>query len=279
MGVTKILHKIKMVFVRKREKPLPSLSEEKMYGNDGEEDAAQAIKKRLRKSEIKKNVIINSSGGKAEIDLLVLYDNKLFAIEVKHWKGAIYEQEDGSFLQVKSAQQKLQKSPFKQLDRAVYLLKKQIRHQVWINKIVLFIEADEAYIQSDEAWFGDINDMIKHIKHYGIESAKDEANLFFGKCNCADIIYGEDDDRSLACVISKESLRFQTKNGIITKKDISAIKISHHLTYDKLKIFLKDGSVIKVVAENQKIFVKEGDGSVGEYALCKLDYIQLGDYI
>lgn len=274
------MHKIKMVFVRQKENSLPILTDEKLYGSWGEDCCALEIKEKLQNCKIKKNVIINSAIGKAEIDFLVFYNDKLFAIEVKNWKGDINELEDGDFLQEKyDCNQKVHKSPFKQLERAIFLLKKQQRHKVWINDIILFLGADEVNVQTDKNWFDSVEEMIEYMKTSGEESNEMEARLFLDECTSSDIIYGKEYYKKLYCNVSDQSLIFQTERGVVTRKDISTIDISHHLTYDELDILLKDGSVQKVVEENQKIFVKEGDGSVGEYALCKLDYIQLGDYI
>ncbi len=78
---------------------------------------------------IKNNVIIHNSYGNAEIDCLILYKNKIFAVEVKRWKGKIVEKND-CFVQKKidkrTGEVHIEKRnfPFKQLKRAIYLLRK-----------------------------------------------------------------------------------------------------------------------------------------------------------
>ena len=143
MGIRSFFHKVKMCFVRKREISIPYVSSEKRYGNNGEEVFIEQLKRSLPDCKIKRNVMINTNDGNAEIDSLVLYQNKLFAIEVKSWKGRLTETEQG-FIQEKTDRWtgeihiKYQKSPFKQLNRAIYLLRKQIPSKVWVNGIVFF---------------------------------------------------------------------------------------------------------------------------------------------
>ena len=79
---------------------IDTISEEKMYGNDGEIEVEEELQRLLPDSIIKSNVMVNTPNGNCEIDLLVSYDNKLFVIEVKHWLGRLYEQ-NGYFIKEK----------------------------------------------------------------------------------------------------------------------------------------------------------------------------------
>ena len=82
------------------ESSIPYVSEAKRYGNNGEDTFVHMLRSELPACQIKRNVIVMTSEGNAEIDCLILYQNKLFAIEVKRWKGSITETENG-FLQEK----------------------------------------------------------------------------------------------------------------------------------------------------------------------------------
>ena len=131
MGLKNLFHKIKTGFARLSGKSIPNISSTKRYGDSGEESFIGKLKTELPFSRIKRNIIINTSYGNAEIDCLVLYRDKLFAIEVKRWKGCLTETDNG-FIQEKTDRwtgeihSKYQKSPFKQLNRAIYLLRKEI---------------------------------------------------------------------------------------------------------------------------------------------------------
>ena len=141
MGIRAFFHKIKMGFLRSREASIPFVDAVKRYGNTGEDTLVVGLRRELPACRIKKNVMIFTPEGNAEIDCLVLYGDKLFAIEVKRWRGQLTETEDG-FRQEKTDRwtgeihTKQVRSPFKQLGRAIYLLKKQIPIKAWVNPII-----------------------------------------------------------------------------------------------------------------------------------------------
>ena len=282
MGIRDFFHKVKMGFVRMGETSIPYVSSAKRYGNNGEEIFIEKLEKSLPNCKIKRNVMINTNGGNAEIDSLVLYQNKLFAIEVKRWKGRLTETEQG-FIQEKTDRWtgeihiRYQKSPFKQLNRAIYLLRKQIPVKVWVNGVVFFEDEEFEGIStvSDNVWFDNVKELTDYIKFNGEISNGGNAVKFFEKCVSADLLYANSWDKSLHCVIEDTSLNFQTANGIVTKNDIRYITIEHHWSYDRLTILLVDASNRYIEKENGKIRVNE-NGRIQEYALCKLDYIEIG---
>lgn len=264
------------------ETSIPYVSSIKRYGNNGEEVFIEQLEKSLPDCKIKRNVMINTNDGNAEIDSLVLYQNKLFAIEVKRWKGRLTETGQG-FIQKKTDRwtgelhSKYQKSPFKQLNRAIYLLRKQIPIKVWVNGVVFFEDEEFEGIStlSDTVWFDNIKELTEYIKFNGEISNGGNAVKFFEKCVSADLLHAKSWNKSLHCVIDDASLNFQTANGIITKNDIRYITIEHHWSYDRLTIQLADGSKGRIEKENGKILVNE-NGRIQAYALCKLDYIEVG---
>lgn len=97
------------------------------------------------------------------------YRDKLFAIEVKRWKGRLTET-DNSFIQEKTDRwtgeihSKYQKSPFKQLNRAIYLLRKEITGNVWINSVIYFEDNEFEGISTaiENIWFNNINDLVRY---------------------------------------------------------------------------------------------------------------------
>lgn len=280
MGLRSFFHKIKVGFARMREPSIPYTSAAKRYGDWGEDEFVFAIQSRLPDCKIKKNIIIQTIEGNAEIDCLILYKNKLFAIEVKRWKGRLIER-DGNFVQYKrdrwtdEIHTKIQRSPFKQLGRAVYLLRKQISENAWLNTIVFFEESDCIETDSDNVWFDDIDKLTSYIMIEGRLSWGNNAASFFDKCISADYLYGSSWGKSLHCIICDDSLRFTTPTGILSRRNIHSISIHHHWSYDEISIKTKDGACHIINIENGYISVID-NGQRYRYSLCKLDYILLG---
>ena len=281
MGFRSILYKLKTGISRLFATSLPTTTQAKRYGDRGEEQLTEELLQRLPGCSIKQNVMIDTPQGKAEIDCLVLYKNKLFAIEIKHWKGNLIEQGE-SFIQNKTDQwtgeihSKQHRSPFKQLGRSIHLLRTSIPDRVWINGITYFADADKICVTSDNIWFQDIHDLIHYIDTSGTESLHPAA--FFRKCIAADMICAKGKWNTLRCIICDNSLKLDTPMGTLYRKDISTIEIKHHFTYDTLLIQLRNGTHTRITIDNGKIRVFD-NGKYYAYALCKLDYIEIGNEI
>ena len=281
MGIGNFFHKIGIGFTRLGENSIPQTTQAKRLGKWGEDEFVYHIKNHLPNCQIKRNIVINTLDGNAEIDCLILYNNKLFAIEIKRWKGELIER-DGQFVQYKLDQwtdewhAKSHKSPFRQLNRAIYLLRKQIPEKAWINSIVYFEEADKLSINSEGVWFENIYSLIEYILNDGQTSYGNNAQTFFDKCIPADYLYSNSWDKSLHCIICDDSLIFKTQNKFLKRSDISTISVKHHWSYDDLIIKTKQGNRYTFKAENAHIRVIE-NGYARQYALCKLDYIELGN--
>lgn len=251
---------------------------EKQYGNRGEDEFISVLKALLPDCSIKRNVVIQTPEGNAEIDCLILYKTKLFAVEVKHWKGSIVETEDG-FVQRKidcctdEIHTKYHKSPFKQLNRAIYLLRKQIPQNAWINAVVFFEDAENVSANEDHAWFTEVSDFAEYILHSGKSSFGNNASAFFEQCTPADHLYANSSE--LYCVIDNASLQFDAGGTYLPKKDIFSIDIYHHWSYDTLRITAHNNCVYDIELENASITVEE-NGQRATYALCKLDRIEIG---
>ncbi len=280
MGIGNFFHKIGMGFTRMGETSIPYTSDAKKYGNNGEDWFVNYIQTRLPDCQIKQNVVIQTLDGNAEIDCLVLYKNKLFAVEIKRWKGRIVEDGD-DFMQYKidrwtdETHAKYHKSPFRQLARAIYLLRKQIPVNVWINSIVYFEDADYVSVSDENVWFSNISGLAMYIIESGKTSYGNNAASFFNKCIPSDYLYSNLWDKSLHCVICDDSLRFRVHNKLLTRNDIRSIIIRHRWSYDDVYIETYDNVTYSTKLENGHISVNE-NGSICTYALCKLDYIELG---
>ncbi len=252
----------------------------------------QAIRKRRRESLCQSAVRpaaglsdqiqpdISLPEGEAEIDCLILYRSMLFAVEVKRWRGTIIENDDGSFLQHRSDNSflltsKSLKSPFRQLNRAISLLKKQHPSRAWIEPIVCFEEADRIRIQSDGTWFDRMSDLISYLNNAPPRPWGPEAADLFERCRAADLLHCNDQDGDLICLICDEFLRFPTKNGILTRQDICSISIFHRWSYDILMVKTWEGACYSYHRENDFVPVIE-NGRLRQYALCQLDFILPG---
>lgn len=280
MSLRMFFHKIKMIFVRAGEPRIENIiDEKKQYGIYGEVEFMRMFYGKLPDCKMKMNVVISTLEGNAEIDCLVLYKNKLFAIEVKRLKGDITEQ-DGRIVKTTvdrwTGETHIEslKSPFKQLNRAVYLLKKQIPIKAWINTVVFFVE--DAPDESVEGlWFDKYDDLAEYICNEGNTSFGKSASDFFERVKPADCLYSKYGNNYLKCVINPSSLLFEFSDGVITSEHIDSISIVHHWSYDELHIELINGLEKVVEAENAKIQVFD-NGRIGMYALCNLDFIEIG---
>lgn len=281
MGIGEIFHKIGVGFTRLGENSIPHTTQAKRYGNWGEDEFVYHIRTHLPNCQIKRNIVIQTLEGNAEIDCLILYNNKLFAIEIKRWKGELTEC-DGQFVQRKLDRwtdewhTKIQKSPFRQLSRAIYLLRKQVPEKAWINSIVYFEDADRISINNENTWFDNVYSLTEYIQNNGQVSYGNNAQAFFNQCIPADYLYSNSWDKSLHCVICDDSLAFRISNKVVHKSDISTISIEHHWSYDELYIKTRQGITYNTKCENKHIKVIE-NGYARQYALCKLDYIELGN--
>ena len=285
MGIINFFHKIKIGFVLIVEKSITQVSSTKRYGNYGEDEFVYFLKQMLPSCKIKRNIIISTPEGNAEIDCLVLYEKKLFAVEVKRWKGCLFETENG-FIQEKTDKwtgeihTKYQKSPFKQLNRAIYLLRKSIPNKVWVNDIVFFDDNDFEGITtlSNNVWFADIKKLVEYISVSGKPTVYEEANSFFDNCVASDYLYSKSWDKSLHCLICSDSLNFNFGARQLGRSNIKRINIKHHWSYDELCITLLNNQTVSVIKENAKIQVVD-NGFKKEFALCKLDCIEFGSCI
>ena len=76
-------------------------------------------------------------------------------------------------------------------------------------------------------------------------------------------------------IVCDDSLRFNTPEGVITRKEMHSSSITHHWSYDELKIKTLRGTNLTSQIENASIYVID-NGYKKRYALSKLDYIQFG---
>ncbi len=277
-----IFHKLKVGFKRLvNSNSIDYTPEIKRYGNVAELNLSQIIKDKIPECQIKNNVIISLPDEKnqAEIDCLVLLKDKLFAIEIKHWRGYIVEREDGfhSYKQDRWTDdlwEKVLKSPFRQINRAVSLLKKQTNNYNWVQSIVFFAGASSVTVYDNGVWFDNVDNLIQYmIKYKNRYNSQENVNCF-NFAVAADYVYSNY-YRNKRCIIDDRSLCFNIDGTQLSRANILKINIDHHFSYDLLNIYLKDGSVKKCKIEDGEIIVN--DNNVRKiYSLCKIQTICLG---
>ncbi len=277
-----IFHKLKVGFSRIfKSSSLEYTPEMKRFGNVAELGLSRYLKSRIPNCQIKSNVniFLPKENAKAEIDCLVLIGDKLFAIEIKRWRGRVIEKEDGFHVYKQDKYtddvwEKVLKSPFKQVGRAVSMLKKQTGNSDWIQTIVYFDGASSIKILGDEPWFSNADAMVAYMINYQ-NRYRSRGNIrCFNNAIALDYICSGKFS-GLHCVIDDKSLQFELDGKFITRKDIDMIEIKHHFSFDDIYIYLCDGNTEKVKMENGEICVSE-DGVSKKYSFCKIDKIILG---
>lgn len=263
-------------------KKINIVSEEKDFGTFAEEKVVKRIKLELPAAIVKSNVILYENGDSCEIDCIVQYENKIFIIEIKHWKGIIIEEKD-CFIKKKEDKYtndiyiKQMTSPFKQVKRQIMMLKATTKTILWVNPIVLFVDSDKVICKSNNVWFDNIKDLINYIMYNGKRSNQEQINKCISQVKCSDYIYSSSlfGNRYLHCNILDHSLKFKTNKRIVSRDEIKQINIKHHFTYDELSILLTGGYYLTINIENGNIDIIE-NGRNNYYSLSKIDQIILG---
>ncbi len=277
-----IFHKLKVGFSRIfRSSSIAYTPEIKRYGNSAEFKLADFLEYNIPDCKIKTNVIISlpEENKEAEIDCLVLLGDKLFAIEIKHWKGKVVERNDGFHIYkqdkyTEDVWEKVLKSPFGQVGRAVSMLKKQTNNRDGIQTIVYFKGTSSVNVRGDGVWFDNASDLADYILKYEnrywsygnikcFHSAIASDFLYSGKC------------RNVHCRIEDASLCFESDHTRLTRRDILSIDIQHFFSYDELLIHLCNGCSTTIRVENGQIYVVENKRRK-KYSLCKINKIILG---
>lgn len=279
-SVNHFFHDLLLIGERAFAESLPYETQQEVYGKQGEKSVYQTLVDSLPDARIYKNVlIIDNSQVKGEIDILLLYNKKIFAIEVKHWKGSVY-QKNNIYYQEKNCETKTVRSPFAQLHRNIYFLKKSCLFNGWINDIVYFEDADDILLSDENVWFDNYEALISYIQYDGEVSKDTDTPKFIGSLVCADELlssklFGE---KSYLCRVKQKCLRLKDFQQNVVELNLSKVKllnITHHIKYDEVYVIFENQTIQTLISDTQNITVLNHDGTESYFGLSKIDKIQL----
>lgn len=271
-----LFHKLYIGIKRKKQSNNDYVDNTKQYGNSGELNFYYELKDALPEDAIiKRNIIISIDNRDAEIDFIVVYRNRVYAIEVKNWKGIITNEGDDFFQHKQDQIARAARSPFRQLSRSIYLLKEATDRDVYINPVVFFYENRQVRIHTDEIWFNDVDDLAHYILNEGRRSRKETIDGLLKWVTVGDRTFGHNDRHETTGIINSYTLQFETPKRLIRKSDIDNIVIRHHFAYDELIIRLLSGNTVTLERENHSI-IMEHDRQFDTYYLSKIDLIIIG---
>lgn len=277
-----LFHKISVFFKRTfSAKSLPKIDDIKRYGNSAEDKFEQSLVELIPDVKYKRNVFVDAPTGKCEIDFLINYKNKLFIVEVKHLNGRLSGDIDGNLTKYKQdaytddIHVKEVKNPFRQVNRQASLIKEMTHSHPWINTIVYFCDTKEVFLQNDDTWFTDIDDVAKYIKNGGRESYQDEIKKCFSRCKSLDCVVGGNFGNTIRCNVSDSSFAFCGYK----KEDIKNLDIKHYFTYDDVYVCLKNGLVVSFKNEMGELTFENIDGTdkTARCPISKVSEIVIGE--
>lgn len=278
-GIKTIIHKIHMGIERMKGENLPYVPDEKKYGNKKEIEIYNFLCIQLPEAKVYKSICIDKASAKGEIDILVIYASKVFIIEIKSWKGKIYQDGD-VFYKVKESSSgeryvEQMKSPLKQIKKSTYFMKQQFKN-IWFEPIVLFQDCEEIHISGDIACLVNLVDVMDYIKEKGRKNSYADLEYMNSHLVSYDrLISNHFFEKEQSCIIEESTLTFQIDAFLINKKHIKCIKVEHHFSYDRLLITLKNDLIQQIQLDNHMIYYRN-NGSCGSISLSKVDYIFIG---
>lgn len=236
-GIKNFFKKVGAGISRSSGSSIPYTPAEKRVGNYGEEEVYDSLRRALPEATIFRSIVLDENLAKGEIDFLVIYKFKVFVVELKTWRGDIYQEGEQFYQDKESSAGETYTNelgnPFRQVKRNVYLIKQQFK-SIWFEPAIIFIEADSVNINSDISWF----------------------------------------DKKLFCIIDEESLHFVINGKEIFKKDILSIRVNHHFSYDDVSIELKNHERLETRMDNYQITYRE-NGKRYKASFSKIDSIAI----
>lgn len=275
-------HKLKVGVERMVAEPLPEVSAEKEFGNFGESSTLLEIKKSLPDALILQSICLNPDDAKGEIDYLLVYQDKVFIIELKTWEGCVYQEGDNFYKDKVSKSgevyQKEMKSPFRQIRGNICQIKQSFP-KIWFEPIVLFQNCDSLSITEEKIkWYDDVKTMTYDIRISGKPNRHEDVQKMLKKLILYDVIKAEQlDEKEDTGIIDETAFIFSDGVKKYGKADIAEIIVTHHFSYDNLNIKLLNGTIVQTRNENSLIQYKQ-NGQTKSVALNKVDYIKIGRF-
>lgn len=278
MGIKKFFKTLNLGIKRAFGTSLPYVDGAKRIGIYGEDILYDNLNELLPNAKIYKNVCYDKDNAYGDIDFVIINENKVFILELKTWRGDIY-QEDGCFYQEKTSSYgerygKELKDPFHQIKRHIYILKKQFP-KLWFEPIVFFLGADSLHLANNGvSWFTDVDALVNFIKCANVRTNYDN-NIAYFKNNivCYDkIVSYKHSNKLKSCIIDEQCLHFKIAKKEIYKKDILTINVEHHFSFDILTIKLITGNEVTIKLDNHLLYYKDS-GNIYKVNLSKVDGI------
>ncbi len=273
-------HKVGAGFKRMGAETLPFTPVEKKYGIFGESGMYDRLRALLPDAVIKKSVCLDTETAKGEIDFLIVYQNKVFLVELKSWAGRVYQEGDRFYKEKESrgnqTYTKEMKSPFQQIRRNTYLIKQQFP-DIWFEPAVVFQNSDSVNIEANTVpWFDKAEALADYIRNNGRQNRSLCIQYLLDHVATYDIMISSAWGlKEQACIVDASSLNFESDGRIIGKQEICEIRLTHYFSYDTVRLTLKNGTVVQAENENRVIRYKS-NGKNGTVALGKIDYIEIG---
>lgn len=278
-GIKNFFKKVGTGISRSSGSSIPYTPAEKRVGNYGEEEVYDSLSRALPEATIFRSVVLDENLAKGEIDFLVIYKFKVFVVELKTWRGDIYQEGEQFYQDKESSAGETYTNelgnPFRQVKRNVYLIKQQFK-SIWFEPAIIFIEADSVNIDGDISWFESIDSFVNFVKNSNIRTNHDyQVASMIKKIKCYDKMIGKSwFDKELSCIIDEESLHFVINGKEIFKKDILSIRVNHHFSYDDVSIELKNHERLETRMDNYQITYRE-NGKRYKASFSKIDSIAI----
>lgn len=279
LSFKKFLNNFRLFIKRRRGNGVEYEKEVQRYGRENEDKFFTQLRNALPiQSDIFKNVLIcDNDVVKGEIDYLIIFNDKFFAIELKGYVGEI-EKSGDELVQYKDCDIKYYKSPTKQLNTNVYLFKKFYGIKSYVQDAVFFNEGQiKEGGEIDENWFFDFDELMKFISERGKSCYIGEREKLKKEIVCQDEILSNGNADKGRIIYNKFLVKNSDGKDVVLKlQNVSYIKIKHKLLTDELHVIDTCGKVSVFTAQNSYLDLKNHKGEEKRYAMSKIDDIIIG---
>lgn len=285
--IKNLFKSIRSGFDRKNAQPLPDEDSAKKFGTEGEWQTYEDIQKFLPGGEFKRNVLSFENGSVfKETDLVILYEKRLYVVEIKNWRGRLV-QKGKSYFKVKKGVLVKVKDPFAQVQRSIAILKKQYHISTWVTPIVLLLGADAKRVKPPRHChlFTDIPSFVIFVRHNIIPPALNNAEIAaFRHLRSSDTIWADgtqEDSSRISGKILNESIELlwnHTAHAVPVAKLRSLERLGSDFTTDSIIVTYRDGQRQSCYSVGlQKIEIVDAVNNHTSIAINKIRAIRFGD--